>query len=227
MRRVAPVGAQMDQLPHLIESIHRADTGARPWGGASLEGVAKCRTAAFVVSGEGHLLHANSEGEKLLQDGSAIRVRHGKISTWRTTDADQLLALIRAASLMGADAAQHDGVMLVPRRKGIAVGVLVAPFRTSIPGHPPAGAIVFVRDPAKVSLDRSTLQRLYGLTPAEARIADALARGNSIEEIAAEQGIGCETVRKQVKGVLSKTGTHRQAQCVAMMLRGVASMNCV
>ena len=61
----------------------------------------------------------------------------------------------------------------------------------------------------------SALQRLFQLTPAEARIAQGLANGMSLAEIAREQRAHLQTVRKQLKAVFAKTGTHRQAQCVA------------
>jgi len=55
------------------------------------------------------------------------------------------------------------------------------------------------------------------LTPAEARIALGIARGDALAAIAKAHGISIATVRTQLKSVFAKTGTHRQAQLVALL----------
>ena len=55
------------------------------------------------------------------------------------------------------------------------------------------------------------------LTPAEARIALGIARGNALSVIAEAHGISVATARTQLKSVFAKTGTHRQAQLAALM----------
>src|SRR5262249_43567467 len=61
------------------------------------------------------------------------------------------------------------------------------------------------------------LNGLFDLTPAETRIAQALVKGQSVEEIAQIFGVALGTVRAQVRSVLAKTGTPRQAELVAML----------
>jgi DNA-binding CsgD family transcriptional regulator len=60
------------------------------------------------------------------------------------------------------------------------------------------------------------VQSLFDLTPAEARVARSLTTGKSIEQIAVESGVALATVRTQVRGVLEKTGCHRQAEVVSL-----------
>ncbi len=67
------------------------------------------------------------------------------------------------------------------------------------------------------------LHALFDLTPAEARIAGALARGLTLEQIALQYAVTLETVRSQTKAIFAKTGTHRQAQ-VAALLAGMPKM---
>jgi DNA-binding NarL/FixJ family response regulator len=55
-------------------------------------------------------------------------------------------------------------------------------------------------------------------------IAEALANGKTIVEIAAMQRASQQTVRKQVKSILAKTGTRRQTDCVAVILRSIAAI---
>lgn len=61
------------------------------------------------------------------------------------------------------------------------------------------------------------LHGLFDLTPAEARVARALASGLSVEEIALRHTISRETVRTQLKGVMAKTATTRQSELVRLL----------
>lgn len=63
------------------------------------------------------------------------------------------------------------------------------------------------------------LQQRFGFTPAEARVAAALAAGASVSEMAQRLGVQVNTVRSHVKQVLGKTGTVGQVQAVAVMWR--------
>jgi len=58
---------------------------------------------------------------------------------------------------------------------------------------------------------------IFGLSPAEARLASFLANGASLEEAALQFGISRETVRNQLKAVFAKTDTHRQSELVALL----------
>jgi DNA-binding CsgD family transcriptional regulator len=60
------------------------------------------------------------------------------------------------------------------------------------------------------------LAGLFDLTPAESRIARALALGSSIEEIALEFSISVNTARNHLSSLFHKTGTRRQSQLVLL-----------
>ena len=64
------------------------------------------------------------------------------------------------------------------------------------------------------------LQRVFGLSPAEARIASGLAAQQTIAGMAVGYCVSRETVRSQVKTVLAKTGTKRQLD-LAVLLAGL------
>ncbi len=54
------------------------------------------------------------------------------------------------------------------------------------------------------------LQSLFGLTPAEAALADRLANDLSLEEAAKQLGRSMGTVRVQLQPIFEKTDTNRQ-----------------
>ena len=60
-----------------------------------------------------------------------------------------------------------------------------------------------------------TIQGLFDLTPAEARVARALAAGRDVAGTAERLALSTETVRSHVKSILSKSGMPRQTDFVA------------
>ncbi|MEJ3866062.1 hypothetical protein WGU94_10275, partial [Campylobacter jejuni] len=69
------------------------------------------------------------------------------------------------------------------------------------------------------AFDQALLAATFELTPAQARLAARLARGDSVETAAQEAGVALATARNQLKTIFQKTGTHRQAELVALLHR--------
>jgi DNA-binding CsgD family transcriptional regulator len=61
------------------------------------------------------------------------------------------------------------------------------------------------------------IQACSYLTPAEARVAHAIADLQTVEQIAGDFGLSRETVRTQLKSVLAKTGVGRQTDLAALL----------
>ncbi|MDF7775273.1 helix-turn-helix transcriptional regulator [Sphingomonas sp. AOB5] len=61
------------------------------------------------------------------------------------------------------------------------------------------------------------VKSLFDLTPSEARIADGLVVGKTLEEIAEAGDVALSTVRSQLRRVLEKTGCTRQAEVAALL----------
>ncbi len=61
------------------------------------------------------------------------------------------------------------------------------------------------------------LQGLFDLTPAEARVARGIGEAQSIDTVAVSLGVSSETVRTQLKAVLSKTGLSRQQELISLL----------
>ena len=68
------------------------------------------------------------------------------------------------------------------------------------------------------AIDSSLLYAVFGLTPAECRIATLLAEGLSLKQIAQAQGTQPETVRKQLQSIYQKTSTNRQPELIRLLL---------
>ena len=122
----------------------------------------------------------------------------------------------------------RGGAMSMARPSGRrAYAVLVAPLR-GVPemlGLAPRSALVLISDPElRQRLPEVVLQDLHDLTPTQARVAAALARGESPEEIANALRTTVSTVRQHVKAILAKTDTHRQSDLVRLLLSSIAPL---
>ena len=212
-------------VPHLQRALRIRDQLAQSavQRRVSVDTLDRCDTAALLVTADGLVVYANRYAEALLADGTAICQRNGRLTGVRETENARLSALIREATRIGS-AHSADGIMALRRLNQQPLSVLVAPFRMHWAGHPAAGAIVFIRNPNRSMSAIATLRALFRFTPTEARIAQALANGKTIAEIASAHRATLQTVRKQLKIIFAKTGTNRQAHCVAVILRSVATI---
>ncbi|WP_157085562.1 helix-turn-helix transcriptional regulator [Methylobacterium sp. Leaf99] len=65
----------------------------------------------------------------------------------------------------------------------------------------------------------SVLQKLFDLTPAEARLAIEIASGQMLSEISSKMRLSSATLRTQLSAVFTKTKTRRQAELIAVLTR--------
>lgn len=75
--------------------------------------------------------------------------------------------------------------------------------------------LVPVENAGAIPLD--LLEGLFDLTTAEAKVANGILSGRSLDDIAAASGLSKETARTQLKGVFAKTATKRQAELVSLL----------
>jgi len=80
-------------------------------------------------------------------------------------------------------------------------------------------AIAFITDPeAQARLDVTLLQQLYGITPAEARLAERLCAGDTLAAAAARCAIGEATAKTHLARLFERTNTRRQADLLRLLL---------
>jgi DNA-binding CsgD family transcriptional regulator len=77
--------------------------------------------------------------------------------------------------------------------------------------------LLFHESNARVEIDPFIVGATFDLTPAEARVGIALARGRSPDEIAVSNGVSISTVRTQLRALFAKTGTARQTELVGVL----------
>jgi DNA-binding CsgD family transcriptional regulator len=87
------------------------------------------------------------------------------------------------------------------------------PWPSIVGAAGPAPVLVFLNDPYVVDRTLATLfQGMFDLTPTEARLCSALARGLTLSDAATELGSTIGTVRSHLQRLFRKTGTNRQPE---------------
>lgn len=81
------------------------------------------------------------------------------------------------------------------------------------------GVALFIFE-SKLDYDSSSadVARIFGLTKTEARLTLAITNGMTATEYSAKHGVSINTTYSQIKEVLAKTGTRRQAELVKLVL---------
>lgn len=210
--------AVLDGLrPHLARSAFLSMRLELAHAQATAAALAAVGTAAAVVRPSGRLLAANAQLEALIPQVFQDRRDRLKLVS-KEADAllDQALqSLSRPQGLADVASIPVRGGEEGPR--GHVVHVL--PIRRSAHDiFAGAGCIVIASAVGVSTTPRaSLLSALFDLTPAEARVARALASTKTPDEIALAFGVSKETVRKQMKAIYDKTGMRSQARLVQLV----------
>jgi len=183
----------------------------------------------ILVDGRAHLHFMNRAAAEIVARDDGIRVARGRLCAASGEETSALRELVRrAARPLDGEALGRDGAMTLSRpslKTPLSVVTMSLPADGDGAPERRPGAAVFVSDPErKPELRREALVSLYGLTKAEARLVEALARGGGLELVAAGLGITRETARTHLRRVFSKTNTHRQSELVRLVLCGPAAV---
>lgn len=212
--------ATLDRLnelhPHLVRASLIASRLRLERARIVGEALALMGMPALVVDFQGHVLAANDLVEALTNFVRWLATDRIALKDNRadTSLKDALRRLACGAEIMkhSFPAHAHDGddhmvVHVIPIR-GMARDVF---------GDGAAMVVLAPLGRRKAPPQIELVQSLFGLTPREARIAQRIAMGATLDEIAAEGSVSRNTVRTQLRAVLDKTDCSRQAE-VAMLL---------
>lgn len=185
---------------------------------ATLEAVG---AAAFLLSETGRVIGASPAAENLALQGSCLQVTSTGLRLQTQRDQAELDAMIARALLMQRTGGCHSPKPLL--LSGLPLVLEVQPLpreRTSFVGTP---ALIVIARAVKAEERDRALQRTYGLTIAEARVAVAMADGDSVDAIAARRRVTIATVRSQIQSIYTKMDVHRQAE-LAATVRSLGAM---
>jgi DNA-binding CsgD family transcriptional regulator len=174
-------------------------------------------SAGVIVSdGTGRVIEMNVIAEQIIREGDGLRLRQGKLFAHRAFETGKLAALLSAATATNDMCA--IGHMAIGRPNNKAPYLLsVAPLETNLTNYGRPVALTLVIDPDARLPTHDHLAGLFGLSPAESRVAIAIMSGKLIRDIATELGVEIATLRTQLRSIFHKVGVKRQADLVRVL----------
>jgi len=206
--------------------VHRQLWKLDLMNGATPERFQSLRQGAILVDAAAKVLFANAPARAVLDTGDGLVLKGGCLAS--TDGADTLQRLIAScARAVGPLSGPLGGELDVRRGPNrLCLHVTVTPLRSKEPAagipwlglHPPA-AIVTVVDPETGRRQLAqNLHSRFGLTGAETGLAAEILKGDGRAAAARRRGISVATARAQLSSIFEKTGTHRQAELVRLLL---------
>lgn len=169
---------------------------------------------------------ANAAGRRLLTQADCVVERNGAL---RCRDAEGDQAFSEALRELGLTERQETDELRQARRfvrvrtqDGAPVVVYLVALRPAttlgVFGHDPLALVFFHDFRDGGALDPLVVGETFDLTPAEARLAVALASGMTLQQVSERHGVSILTVRAQLRAVLAKTNTTRQAELMRILV---------
>ena len=212
-------------IPHLREAMALRDRAhaVSTHGHVSADLLERLPFGVVVFSESGKVLLTNAAGKpwpRRLLPGDALDGKGGTNGNgWRLSRPfeDVVRSLCDPNSLQPAQAIQAIGA---DGRAAQIVAVALTPalyLSSEWEGQPVLVAIHQNQSPPRAV--PAVLRDLYGLTPAENRLAMLLTTGIGLPDACLQLGIKRETARSQLKAIFTKTGTSTQAQLAHLLTR--------
>ena len=194
---------------------------------AALEVLDRLGHAVFLINEQGRIVWQNGTGDQLLKQQDGLMTSDAELRTEASKTTSELAALIRSAINAADQPRNKPGGLMTIARPSLqrAYQVLVTPLPRSHSLNLAGGALdsipvaaVFVTDPESNTPPKAhMLAKLYHLTPAEAKLATALASGMSTKAYAEQEGRSVHYVRWLLKQVEAKTDTRRIADLIRLL----------
>jgi DNA-binding CsgD family transcriptional regulator len=167
---------------------------------------------AALLAADRRIVARNSASEVVPNVLSCVGMSYGRVTRFAGV-ATEPFERVFARALNGIAA---NAVVTMPAGGRQAMWrVSLGPLRRA-EASSEAAVMMLVDPPASAGGTLSALQRLFGLTGAEARVLALLLDDCRPTEIADELKVSITTVRSHLKALFAKTGTRRQSELVAL-----------
>jgi DNA-binding CsgD family transcriptional regulator len=194
---------------------------------AGLEALDLLNIGLVVCNASAEMLVANQTAEQILQARDGLELDADGTLTTTHDDRTPLKDLLRSVvkSARTPEVVQRDSALAVQRPAGkrpLTLFVRTVNTKTDAPSTNEAAVLVMILDSAQpVETAETELKQLYGFTATEARLANHLMEGLSLEDCCAAMGIRRTTARMHLRNIFAKTGVRRQGELVSLLLKSI------
>lgn len=174
----------------------------------------------FLLKPNGQLVWANETAEALLRAGDILSTRGGILRAVHPACRSQLEKALACAT--GNETFDHNQNVRLFSTQGCEelAGICMPPVRNeAAPFLFGQGIVLIVFNPSKPPSARySVLKDIYGLTRAEARVANWLTTNADPNHAIASLGITQHTLKSHIKAIFRKMDVHRQSDIVRIVV---------
>ena len=167
---------------------------------------------------------ANPAAAALLDTQNGVRSHNGRLVATDIRSSMRLQVAIDHVISEGRQGAVTRRAPLLTLARASGDALVVSVFPAVHPAQEPAdvAAILYLIDPT-IDADRllQPICRLHHLSPLETRLVCLLSGGATLGEAAVRMNVKEQTVRGSLKQIFMKTGTHRQADLIRVMLTSI------
>ena len=213
-------------MPHINRSIHVSLKlgNARSIASAIDVATKSVNFGIIVIAYNGKPRFINEIGSRILRADDGVSVTGNGIRAQRGSENIILQRILKGSLDASAGIGiRAGGALRISRPSGRrAYYLLISPINRepleaafSLPE-----ALVIIKDPdADIDISAQTLQRIFQLTRAEARLTAKFFETTSLREAANEIGLTEGTARQYLKNVFAKTDTRNQAGLIKLIAR--------
>jgi len=216
-------------LPHLRNALRvqrhtaRATVSHDEGGAAPADALDALAHGVLLVDADARILFANRAATAQLARANGLRSEHTTLAAATAAATQALRGLIERAA--GRDAqGRTGGAMLIARQPpDEPLQALISPLGAHrhadiAHGACSGAAMLILIDPQSSRRGVETrLVALFGLTPAEARVACEVGKGLNPKDVAEALQVLPSTVRTHLHHVFAKTATRRQAELMRLI----------
>ncbi len=209
-------GSQLKSRRYRRESEPTVDRPLERSEDSALGFVDQRQVGLIRLNRSGEIVDSNGRGSEILRREEGLSEKNGRLWAQRIEDSEALESLLRMV-LSGDSDGEGGGPVTVgrwPDPRPLTVYANRGDGRQD-----DVAAVVLVVDPwCPARLSAEQVAKSFRLTPAESRVAVALAEGRTTREIAEATDRAVPSVRWLVQRVLEKTHCSRQAELVRLVL---------
>lgn len=176
----------------------------------------------IMTNQRGLLVHANPQAESMLRAGWPLRLRSGRLHLASNASAPD--TSLSTALQVCTRTRQPQWLSLGKwgdLARPLCTITLLSLAEDSVLRAPPVAAEVILLLSHTRHRRQATVTQLmaqFGLTPAEARLACALVKGDGLDTYAQSAGISINTARTQLQATFQKTGTRSQTDLLRLLM---------
>lgn len=176
--------------------------------------------ALILVNSKAWVVETNALADEMLSENEGVRVNSNALD-FGTANNKRVLEAIEQMSKHDSAITRGQSLSITNDQTQNNIMLYIAPLRQQS-AHHRASVAIFISQRKSIPMSLpEEFTALYGLTSKEVEVTQQLVRGLSINEISKEATVSTHTIRSQVKSVMKKTQTSRQAELVSLVYNGL------